>query len=55
MQTRKYPRTMLEAFPKTADYASAVTISRKERVADVALAVVIGLALAVCLFYGLSQ
>jgi hypothetical protein len=25
MNTRQYPRTLNEAFPKTADYASSVT------------------------------
>ena len=28
MNTRSYPRTLNEAFPKTADYASAITRKR---------------------------
>jgi hypothetical protein len=40
MNTRTYPRTLNEAFPKTADYASAVTrFDRQDKVSMTACAV----------------
>ena len=51
MNTRKYPRTLLEAFGVDANSACALERpSRTERGADVLLAVAIGLALAYGLF-----
>jgi hypothetical protein len=53
--TRRYPRTAIEAWPRTTAYACAVTVyptSRIERLAGVALAVCIGVALAVWVWVG---
>lgn len=48
MNTRKYPRTLNEAFPNTADYACAVE-RPAESCADILLAVAIGIGLAALL------
>jgi hypothetical protein len=48
MNTRKYPRTLNEAFPNTADYACAVE-RPAESYAGVLLAVAIGVGLAALL------
>jgi len=46
--TRKFSRTLDEAFPKTVNYASAITSYKRmqyEKLADVMLAVSIGIVL----------
>ena len=57
MNTRKHPRTLNEAFPRTAEYGAAIErpIPLRDRVGGVALAVAIGLALAVLLVEGLAK
>ena len=47
MNSRRYPRTLNEAFPRGAEYGCA--IEKPRPVADVSLAVVIGIALALAL------
>ena len=53
MNTRKYPRTLNEAFPHGPSYGCAITRFESDRrgsvIADVLLAVVIGVLLAACL------
>lgn len=49
MNTRRYPRTLSEAFPHTADYASAVERSHKNKIANYAIGFVIGFGLTLCL------
>ena len=47
--TRKFARTMDEAFPKTVNYAASITSYKRlqyEKLADVMLAVSIGIGLA---------
>jgi len=47
--TRKFSRTLDEAFPKTVNYASSITSYKRlqyEKLADVMLAVSIGISLA---------
>ena len=53
--TRKYPRTMAQAFPQ--DHAEAVTVYRRPRylrLLNVALAVLIGVILGATLFFELG-
>lgn len=47
MNTRRYPRTLADAFPHTADYACSLTRTRRasNRTAWVILAVLLGLLL----------
>ncbi len=55
MNTRRFPRTLLEAFGCDARSAYAVERFRSSRAGDVALAVLIGTALAALLFFQLSK
>jgi len=57
MNTRRYPRTMNEAFPFGPEYGCAITRYRNHGATfkDYALAIVIGVALAALLFFGLSS
>lgn len=51
MNTRKYARTLDEAFPFGPEYSSAITrVYRRPIFADVAIAVIIGVLLAYGLF-----
>jgi hypothetical protein len=53
--TRRYPRTLNEAFTKTAEYGSSIERHTPiSTLADYALAVAIGLIGAVFFFYWLS-
>ena len=51
MNSRKYPRTLAEAFPRGAEYGCAIEkpATTGERVIDAALAVFIGVCLAAAL------
>jgi hypothetical protein len=54
--TRRHPRTLAEAFPRTTAYACAVTVhrvSRIERLAGYALAVGIGVGFALVVWTNL--
>lgn len=50
--TRRYPRSLAEAFPDVRAYAIEHTTRHRSTLADIALAVVIGAALATALVYG---
>lgn len=51
MNTRRYPRTLAEAFPHGAEYGCAIEkpVTTGERILDVAFAVFIGFCLAAAL------
>lgn len=55
MQTRRYPRTLNEAFTRTAEYGAAIErpVPLWDRVGGIVLACAIGIALAVLLAKGL--
>jgi hypothetical protein len=56
MNTRKYPRTLDEAFPFGARSGCAIEKPRRNEIyADYLLAIAIGIFFAVILFIGLSQ
>jgi hypothetical protein len=59
MNTRKHPRTLNEAFPRSASYGAAIERPAKvpllDKIGGVALAVAIGLTLAVLLVEGLAK
>ncbi len=56
MQTRKYARTMNEAFPFGPAYGCAIEKpSKKEKIAEYLLAILIGVIYAALLFVELSK
>lgn len=56
MQTRKHPRTLNEAFPRTAEYGCAIERpSKRERIAEYLGAICVGLMFASLLVIGWSQ
>jgi len=57
MNTRRYPRTMNEAFPYGPEYGCAITRYKHAGATfkDYAAAIIIGVALAALLFFGLSS
>lgn len=53
MNTRTFPRTLNQAFPKTADYASSVTrYDRQDKVSMTACAVACVLLVCILLVWG---